>query len=93
MRLTARPAVKKAPCQSLRYRRVANDAMRWSSAGQNTLKVPNWSDDFIDTSSVAPMYDMVQRLRPDVVAGDGEREALIRASAGSGYFLVPKVID
>ena len=52
----------------------------------------------IDTSGVAPMsnpHDMVQRLRPDVVAGDSEREALMAYAPAQdqGYFLVPKVID
>ena len=52
----------------------------------------------IDTSGVAPMsnpHDMVQRLRPDVVAGDSEREALMASAPAQdqGYFLVPKVID
>jgi aspartyl-tRNA(Asn)/glutamyl-tRNA(Gln) amidotransferase subunit C len=52
----------------------------------------------IDTSSVAPMsnpHDMVQRLRPDVVVGGNEREALMASAPAQdqGYFLVPKVID
>ena len=52
----------------------------------------------IDTSGVARMsnpHDMVQRLRPDVVAGDSEREALMASAPAQdqGYFLVPKVID
>ena len=52
----------------------------------------------IATSGVAPMsnpHDMVQRLRPDVVAGDSEREALMASAPAQdqGYFLVPKVID
>ena len=52
----------------------------------------------IDTEGVAPMsnpHDMVQRLRPDVVVGDNEREALMASAPAQnqGYFLVPKVID
>ncbi|MDG2135708.1 MAG: Asp-tRNA(Asn)/Glu-tRNA(Gln) amidotransferase subunit GatC [Luminiphilus sp.] len=52
----------------------------------------------IDTEGVAPMsnpHDMVQRLRPDVVTGRDEREALMSCAPAQdqGYFLVPKVID
>ena len=52
----------------------------------------------IDTEGVAPMsnpHDMVQRLRPDVVTGSDEREALMSCAPAQdqGYFLVPKVID
>ena len=52
----------------------------------------------IDTEGVAPMsnpHDMVQRLRPDVVTGNDEREALMACAPAQdqGYFLVPKVID
>ena len=52
----------------------------------------------IDTEGVAPMsnpHDMVQRLRPDVVTGGDEREALMASAPQQdrGYFLVPKVID
>ncbi len=52
----------------------------------------------IDTAGVAPMsnpHDMVQRLRPDVVVGGNEREALMASAPAQdqGYFLVPKVID
>ena len=52
----------------------------------------------IDTADVVPMsnpHDMAQRLRPDQVTRENNREALM-ASAPSqeqGYFLVPKVID
>ena len=52
----------------------------------------------IDTADVEPMsnpHDMEQRLRPDQVTRESNREALM-ASAPSqeqGYFLVPKVID
>ena len=52
----------------------------------------------IDTAHVVPMsnpHDMEQRLRPDQVTRENNREALM-ASAPSqeqGYFLVPKVID
>jgi len=37
----------------------------------------------------------VQRLRPDVVTGGDEREALMASAPQQdrGYFLVPKVID
>ena len=52
----------------------------------------------IDTDSVIPMsnpHDMEQRLRPDIVTRDNDREALMASAPAQelGYFLVPKVID
>ena len=52
----------------------------------------------IDTQGVEPMsnpHDMQQRLRPDAVTRDNEREALMASAPSSdqGYYLVPKVID
>ena len=52
----------------------------------------------IETESVVPMsnpHDMQQRLRPDAVTRDNEREALMASAPSSdqGYYLVPKVID
>ena len=52
----------------------------------------------IETESVVPMsnpHDMQQRLRPDTVTRDNEREALMASAPSSdqGYYLVPKVID
>ena len=52
----------------------------------------------IDTENVVPMsnpHDMQQRLRPDVVTRQNEREALMASAPvqDQGYFLVPKVID
>ena len=52
----------------------------------------------IDTENVVPMsnpHDMQQRLRPDAVTRQNEREALMASAPvqDQGYFLVPKVID
>ena len=52
----------------------------------------------IDTDNVVPMsnpHDMQQRLRPDAVTRQNEREALMASAPvqDQGYFLVPKVID
>ena len=51
-----------------------------------------------DTDNVVPMsnpHDMQQRLRPDAVTRQNEREALMASAPvqDQGYFLVPKVID
>ena len=52
----------------------------------------------IDTETVVPMsnpHDMHQRLRPDAVTRQNDRETM-KPSAhekDQGYFLVPKVID
>jgi aspartyl-tRNA(Asn)/glutamyl-tRNA(Gln) amidotransferase subunit C len=52
----------------------------------------------IDTETVVPMsnpHDMHQRLRPDTVTGQNDRENLMASAPAQeqGYFLVPKVID
>ena len=52
----------------------------------------------LDTNKVIPMsnpHDMVQRLRPDLVTRNDQREELMDSAPASeqGYFLVPKVID
>ena len=52
----------------------------------------------IDTETVAPMsnpHDMHQRLRPDAVTRQNDRENLMACAPAQdqGYFLVPKVID
>jgi len=67
---------------------------------ERSSRVLNLVDELntIDTADVVPMsnpHDMEQRLRPDQVTRENNREALM-ASAPSqeqGYFLVPKVID
>ena len=52
----------------------------------------------IDTEAVVPMsnpHDMHQRLRPDAVTRQNDRENLMASAPvqDQGYFLVPKVID
>ncbi len=52
----------------------------------------------VDTSNVEPMahpQDLAQRLRPDVVAEDDQREAFqsIAPMVEAGLYLVPKVIE
>ena len=52
----------------------------------------------IDTETVVPMsnpHDMRQRLRPDAVTRQNDREKLMASAPeqDQGYFLVPKVID
>jgi len=52
----------------------------------------------IDTETVVPMsnpHDMHQRLRPDAVTEQNDRENLMASAPAQdqGYFLVPKVID
>jgi aspartyl-tRNA(Asn)/glutamyl-tRNA(Gln) amidotransferase subunit C len=60
--------------------------------------------DFVDqlqaaaTDDVLPMahpLDLRQRLRPDVVSGDIDREAIQRNAPAvrDGFYLVPKVIE
>ncbi|MAY36732.1 MAG: Asp-tRNA(Asn)/Glu-tRNA(Gln) amidotransferase GatCAB subunit C [Spongiibacteraceae bacterium] len=52
----------------------------------------------VDTSDVAPManpHDATQRLRPDVVTEENQREKFLALAPLSeeGLFLVPKVIE
>lgn len=52
----------------------------------------------VDTSDVAPManpHDATQRLRPDVVTEENQREKFLALAPQSeeGLFLVPKVIE
>ena len=52
----------------------------------------------VDTSQVAPLsnpLEMTQRLRPDVVNEDNQREAFqsIAPATEAGLYLVPKVIE
>lgn len=52
----------------------------------------------VDTEGVVPMsnpHDATQRLRPDVVTTDNQRDALLANAPETedGYFLVPRVID
>jgi len=52
----------------------------------------------LDTSDVAPManpHDATQRLRPDVVTEENQREKFLALAPLSeeGLFLVPKVIE
>jgi aspartyl-tRNA(Asn)/glutamyl-tRNA(Gln) amidotransferase subunit C len=52
----------------------------------------------VDTSGVAPMahpFEMVQRLREDVVSEENQREHLQQHAPAvqDGLFLVPKVIE
>jgi aspartyl-tRNA(Asn)/glutamyl-tRNA(Gln) amidotransferase subunit C len=52
----------------------------------------------VDTSGVAPMahaQDLVQRLRPDVVTEDDQRETFqqLAPEVEAGLYLVPKVIE
>jgi len=52
----------------------------------------------INTDSIVPMsnpHDMTQRLRPDMITREDQREALMASAPAQeqGYFLVPKVID
>ena len=52
----------------------------------------------IDTETVIPMsnpHDMCQRLRPDAVTRQNDRENLMASAPAKdqGYYLVPKVID
>jgi aspartyl-tRNA(Asn)/glutamyl-tRNA(Gln) amidotransferase subunit C len=52
----------------------------------------------LDTNKVIPMsnpHDMEQRLRPDLVTRNDQRDELLDSAPASeqGYFLVPKVID
>ena len=52
----------------------------------------------VDTSSVEPMahpLDMAQRLRPDEVTEDNQRELFqsVAPAVGDGLYLVPRVIE